>query len=660
MAKKTIKAQMKQRRDTKANWAATNPVLLDGELGIVSDDPNLYKVGDGATAWNDLPFRGFDGTLAQELGTSPNAVISQKIVSEKLTELESETQKDITKVAKSAYRMSDSFVDGSCYITPIGSQAYFSSNANLACFKKEVKEGEKYGVASIGGTNARGWALVDANMRVYASANPNSDTIDIVENVVVEMDGYLLVNTRIESKDISYILDYNVNLYPLLNDVQIAQEEMSLVKRATIQINQEDFTKGGFYITQLGEVAYFSANANFAYYKKAVKKGDIYEVATIGGANAKGWVLVDDNMVTLSTSEANLDSLKNSAKLIIEQDGYLIVHADMRKTDQYYINDFSIRLHPLVAEVENIKKDVLVGGAVPCMVNPVINFAKNDLKVLDIGNSYTEDSQSYVGYILDAIQKNTGFSLYAAIRGSGSFKSWYDCYKDADTRDYRIYNKAGDTLENVGGNGIAGDGSLFRDTLTNVRWDVIIIHQASGYANDFSQWGGHGDGGYLQELIQILRKTNPQATIGCLLTHSYRSSYASNTEKSSVKRWENIALATKQLKQNYGIDFIIPYGTAVQNLRASSLNDENEFSTDGTHMADGLADYTAACCYYQSLFAPRFGISILGNSFRRTSFDESVAGVLNINDSNALVAQKAAMLATYNMWEIMNPDEYDL
>ena len=91
MAKKSIKAQMKQRRDTKANWAATNPVLLDGELGIVSDDPNLYKVGDGATAWNSLPFRGFDGTLAQELGTSENAVISQKVVSEKLTELESET-----------------------------------------------------------------------------------------------------------------------------------------------------------------------------------------------------------------------------------------------------------------------------------------------------------------------------------------------------------------------------------------------------------------------------------------------------------------------------------------------------------------------------------------------------------------------------------------
>lgn len=78
MAKKIIKAQMKQRLDTKANWASENPVLLAGELGIVSDDPNLYKIGDGATAWNVLPFRGFDGTLVHTTGDSTTAAMSQK------------------------------------------------------------------------------------------------------------------------------------------------------------------------------------------------------------------------------------------------------------------------------------------------------------------------------------------------------------------------------------------------------------------------------------------------------------------------------------------------------------------------------------------------------------------------------------------------------
>ena len=85
MAQKTIMAHMKQRRDTLANWASTNPVLLDGELGIVTDDPNLYKVGNGSTAWNDLPFRGFDGTLVHHTGASATAVMSQKAVTDALS-----------------------------------------------------------------------------------------------------------------------------------------------------------------------------------------------------------------------------------------------------------------------------------------------------------------------------------------------------------------------------------------------------------------------------------------------------------------------------------------------------------------------------------------------------------------------------------------------
>lgn len=87
MAKKIIKARLKQRTDTQANWAANNPVLLEGELGLVTDDKNLYKVGDGVTAWNDLPFRGFDGTLVHETGDSDNAAMSQRGVTRALDEL---------------------------------------------------------------------------------------------------------------------------------------------------------------------------------------------------------------------------------------------------------------------------------------------------------------------------------------------------------------------------------------------------------------------------------------------------------------------------------------------------------------------------------------------------------------------------------------------
>lgn len=57
MTKTIIKAQMKQRIDTEDNWKAKNPVLLNGELGLISGDPR-YKIGNGTSPWNDLPFRG--------------------------------------------------------------------------------------------------------------------------------------------------------------------------------------------------------------------------------------------------------------------------------------------------------------------------------------------------------------------------------------------------------------------------------------------------------------------------------------------------------------------------------------------------------------------------------------------------------------------------
>lgn len=44
---------IRQRRRTAAEWAALNPVLAVGEIGFASDS-GVFKVGDGATAWNAI------------------------------------------------------------------------------------------------------------------------------------------------------------------------------------------------------------------------------------------------------------------------------------------------------------------------------------------------------------------------------------------------------------------------------------------------------------------------------------------------------------------------------------------------------------------------------------------------------------------------------
>ena len=43
------------RRGTAAEWTSVNPVLGDSEPGYVTDEQRL-KVGDGVTAWVDLPY----------------------------------------------------------------------------------------------------------------------------------------------------------------------------------------------------------------------------------------------------------------------------------------------------------------------------------------------------------------------------------------------------------------------------------------------------------------------------------------------------------------------------------------------------------------------------------------------------------------------------
>lgn len=55
MAEITLKTRIRLRRGTAAEWAEANPVLLLAEPGVETDT-NKMKIGDGETAWADLPY----------------------------------------------------------------------------------------------------------------------------------------------------------------------------------------------------------------------------------------------------------------------------------------------------------------------------------------------------------------------------------------------------------------------------------------------------------------------------------------------------------------------------------------------------------------------------------------------------------------------------
>lgn len=66
------------RRDTKANWATTNPVLALGEPGLETDTRKV-KYGDGTTAWNNLPYGGGPGDGVYDVSEANNGAVYESL-----------------------------------------------------------------------------------------------------------------------------------------------------------------------------------------------------------------------------------------------------------------------------------------------------------------------------------------------------------------------------------------------------------------------------------------------------------------------------------------------------------------------------------------------------------------------------------------------------
>ena len=277
---------------------------------------------------------------------------------------------------------------------------------------------------------------------------------------------------------------------------------------------------------------------------------------------------------------------------------------------------------------------------------------KDSLKVLHIGNSYTNDATALLPLVTLASGSDISrMCLYKLTRSAASFRSWVDMWNDEDSEPYALTKVMGGIEIGVApGKAEAGDGSLWRRLLTEEQWDLIIIQQRSSFAPYYEQWTGHDRGGYLKELLSLLSTYQPLAKVGWTLVHSYWSEYANNEEHSSLRRWEMIAESSRRLCEDYGIDFLIPYGTAVQNLRTTPLNNAYDLTRDGQHCALGLCQYAAACCYYEALIAPRSGVSVLGNKARyEVAEDTSDYPSMNVTDENSMIAQAAAL------WAVKNP-----
>lgn len=174
--------RIQYRRDTAARWAEFNPVLLEGEVGYVTDSPNQYKIGDGVNAWNDLPLRGYTGTIAQGIGNDENAVMSQKTVS------------DLTGLSEyPSFSESEDYVAGSVinkdgklyeFTADHAAGAWIGTDAEETSVKKELEKKDteleiKSGKYYISYEKSEGWNKYEN--AIFLDIEPNN-----VYNIVLE------------------------------------------------------------------------------------------------------------------------------------------------------------------------------------------------------------------------------------------------------------------------------------------------------------------------------------------------------------------------------------------------------------------------------------------------------------------------------------------
>jgi hypothetical protein len=68
--------QIQIRRDTAGGWSAANPILVDGEMGIeLGTPPYRFKIGDGVTAWDSLPWAGLIGPTGPTGNVGPTGSV---------------------------------------------------------------------------------------------------------------------------------------------------------------------------------------------------------------------------------------------------------------------------------------------------------------------------------------------------------------------------------------------------------------------------------------------------------------------------------------------------------------------------------------------------------------------------------------------------------
>lgn len=212
------------------------------------------------------------------------------------------------------------------------------------------------------------------------------------------------------------------------------------------------------------------------------------------------------------------------------------------------------------------------------------------LRILAIGNSFSQDAQAY----LSAIAAADGVSLTAVnlYVGSCSLQQHVDFLRDGST-PYR-YEVNGVPIDRyVSASEVLADGV----------WDVVTLQQSSAFSGKPETYFP-----YAEELVNVIRGAQSEARILFHQTWAYEidSEHGAffSYDNSQKKMFEAILKASREAARRLGLA-MIPTGEVIQRLRSEEAFDYakggRSLCRDGFHLTLTYGRYAAAATWYQTL-----------------------------------------------------------
>lgn len=290
------------------------------------------------------------------------------------------------------------------------------------------------------------------------------------------------------------------------------------------------------------------------------------------------------------------------------------------------------------------------------------------IKLLSIGNSYSQDALAYVPFIMQNMGADVDYQIGILMKSSATLDGHIENFlNEAEVYTFYMYN-GGTSWQNLGLRSIQW-------ALDNYDWDLVSLQQSSQSAYNWSTYQPACNrlvnliGAYVDQTIKFIwyqPYARPART----------NSGANYSDDVITEHYENTAGASLKLFDETAMEYVVPVGTAVQNARTiSSIKAMGAYSTnqyntsglgycacvDGVHLQEGLPCQIAAYTFIMSLL-DIYGfdnISILGETTRVTSDwaqGKAIPGphgeYIGSTDENCLIAQLSVIMAMKKKFEV--------